>query len=78
MFGAQVRGTVGEVTLSGASLESFRVKVHRLKALHPGTGPCVGLEIHSASVVGMWEMPPLVLTRTQAQQLSKLISRAAE
>ena len=74
MFGAQLVGTVGEVTVNANLFqEGCSVKVHRLKSPNASGGPHIGVEIDSS-----WEVPPVVLTRAQAQRLSKLLSQAAE
>ena len=74
MFGAQLVGTVGEVTIKANPFnEGCSVKVHRLKSPNASSEPYVGVEIASS-----WEVPPVVLTRAQAQRLSELLSKAAE
>jgi hypothetical protein len=78
MFGAELRGTVGEMTLNANPLAKSTVKVHRLQPSDPSAGPHVGVELGFSSVLGAWEMRPVPLTRSQAQELAHLIAKAAE
>jgi hypothetical protein len=78
MFGAELGGTVGELTLSPNILAKSTVKVHRLNPNDSGKGPHVGVEFRFSSVLGAWEMRPVPLTRSQARDLAQLLAKAAE
>ena len=74
MFNAEIAGTVGEVETIGAKIMSQRIKIHRL--LRDGA-PLIGVEVVSKSI-GSYEMLPLALTKTQAQQLVALLEEAQQ
>jgi hypothetical protein len=74
MFNAHITGTLGEVEASGPKLVSQRLKVH---VLERDGRPLVGVEVTSKSV-GSWEMLPVVLSPSQARELSALLKLASE
>jgi hypothetical protein len=75
MFGAPVIRTVGAMDLGRKGLLRTRLKVHCLEARERDS-PSVGIEVVH-STIGSFSMSPVRLTREQAQELSALLSRAA-
>ena len=70
MFGAKIRGTVGEVIGSGPGSMKLSLKVHELDA--DGSDRVVGLELVAKSI-GSYQAMPITLGVSEARKLAELI-----